>query len=200
MFANQSSEASSSSFFENYSSSANIPGLSSTETISFNNEISSSSWEPYSYGELVDNRDGHVYKTIKIGEQTWMAENLNFEYHNIKAFNPAQILPSLCYNSRDSCAKYGRLYSWSTAMDSATIYGKSGQNCGIWSNDQSVLCFNCNSCKAGLLDNLKSDWKKIAVLNIVFLVFLIIVYSVGCCAFRNNRRDNAYFSGWKSNP
>jgi len=142
VFVNQSSEASSSSFFENYSSSANIPVLSSTETISFNNEISSSSWEPYSYGELVDNRDGHVYKTIKIGEQTWMAENLNFEYHNIKAFNPAQILPSLCYNSRDSCAKYGRLYSWSTAMDSATIYGKSGQNCGIWSNNKEEFCKN----------------------------------------------------------
>jgi hypothetical protein len=23
------------------------------------------------------------------------------------------------------------------------------------------------------------------------------VYSIGCCAFRNNRSENAYFSGWK---
>ncbi|KAJ8751096.1 hypothetical protein K2173_016277 [Erythroxylum novogranatense] len=67
-------------------------------------------------------------------------------------------------------------------------------DCATWENQADVLCFNCNACKAGLLDTIKSDWKKVAVINIVFLVFLIIVYSVGCCAFRNNRRDNAY---WK---
>ena len=147
LFTACSDENPSDGFFENISSKESSSSVvtessSSQESISSVIEISYSSWEPYSYGELVDNRDGHVYKTIKIGEQTWMAENLNFEYHNIKAFNPAQILPSLCYNSRDSCAKYGRLYSWSTAMDSATIYGKSGQNCGIWSNNKEEFCKN----------------------------------------------------------
>ncbi|GER43440.1 senescence-associated protein [Striga asiatica] len=42
-----------------------------------------------------------------------------------------------------------------------------------------------------------TDWKRVVVINIVFLVFLIIVYSVGCCAFRNNREDN---SAWKRYP
>ncbi|OMO79317.1 Tetraspanin [Corchorus olitorius] len=71
-------------------------------------------------------------------------------------------------------------------------------DCNLWSNDINTLCFNCNSCKAGFIDNLKSAWKKVAVVNVVFLVFLIIVYSVGCCAFRNNRRDNHYQQGWKA--
>lgn len=70
----------------------------------------------------------------------------------------------------------------------------SNPDCNTWDNDPAVLCFSCESCKAGLLDNLKSNWKKVAVLNVIFLVFLIIVYSVGCCAFRNNRKDNGYWN------
>lgn len=67
-------------------------------------------------------------------------------------------------------------------------------DCTTWNNDE--LCFNCQSCKAGVLDNLKRNWKKVAVVNIIFLIFLIVVYSIGCCAFRNNREDNAY-PRWK---
>ncbi|MBQ7080311.1 MAG: hypothetical protein IJM92_11775 [Fibrobacter sp.] len=128
----------SSSFFINELSSSEIVISSSS-----NFEASSSSWEPYSYGELIDNRDRHVYKTIKIGDQTWMAENLNFDYHNRMASVLALTLPSLCYNnSRDSCAKYGRLYSWSTAMDSAAVYGQTGIGCGIWRDGLQGSCKN----------------------------------------------------------
>uniref|UniRef100_A0A0D9WSR3 Tetraspanin n=1 Tax=Leersia perrieri TaxID=77586 RepID=A0A0D9WSR3_9ORYZ len=71
-------------------------------------------------------------------------------------------------------------------------------DCTTWSNDQTALCYDCQSCKAGVLANLKNDWKKIAMINIIFLIFLIIVYSVGCCAFRNNRRDNSNaYPAWK---
>ena len=142
VFVSQSSEASSSSFIEDYSSSANITALSS-ETISSKNELSSSSWEPYSYGEVTDKRDRHVYKTIKIGNQTWMAENLNFDYHNRYAQTPALASPSSCYNNEpENCAKYGRLYPWSTIMDSAALFSKTGQSCGVWKNSKVGLCKN----------------------------------------------------------
>ncbi|CAN1228469.1 TET8 [Linum grandiflorum] len=79
-----------------------------------------------------------------------------------------------------------------------TATNSTNPDCAAWDNQPNVLCFNCNSCKAGLLDNLKRDWKRVAIVNIIFLIVLIVVYSVGCCAFRNNRRDNSYSSGWKA--
>ncbi|MBO7383546.1 MAG: hypothetical protein J6U07_02895, partial [Fibrobacter sp.] len=30
------------------------------------------------YGELLDERDGQTYRTVKMGTQWWMTENLNY--------------------------------------------------------------------------------------------------------------------------
>ncbi|KAD5803061.1 hypothetical protein E3N88_14451 [Mikania micrantha] len=65
------------------------------------------------------------------------------------------------------------------------------RDCIRWSNDQEQLCYNCNSCKAGVLASLRKSWRKVSVINIVVLIILVIAYVVACAAFRNNRRmDN----------
>lgn len=65
---------------------------------------------PIDTATLLKGRDGRGYKVVTIGRQTWMAENMADSIANSLADS------SWCYgDSRDSCTKYGRLYSWSVA-------------------------------------------------------------------------------------
>ena len=84
------------------------------------------------YGTLTDDRDGLTYKTVKIGEQWWMAENLNYRYIQQTFEGAEEDSSSYCYyNDPANCAKYGRLYLWSAAMDSAGIIpGNTANGCG----------------------------------------------------------------------
>lgn len=91
------------------------------------------------YGELKDERDGKTYKTVKFGNQWWMAENLNYAD---SAKTPSLKGKSWCYGDEpDNCAKYGRLYTWAAAIDSVALAtdSENPQDCGYMRSSKNIL-------------------------------------------------------------
>lgn len=67
---------------------------------------------------LIDSRDGQHYKTIQIGSQCWMQENLNIGVaRTVLEQKDNDSIEKTCYkNDLDMCGIYGGLYSWREAM------------------------------------------------------------------------------------
>ena len=89
------------------------------------------------YATMTDSRDGKIYKTVTIGDQVWMAENLNYAD---STKTPSLKGKSWCYdNEAANCDVTGRLYTWAAAIDSVKLATDTdnpqdcgyGKNCGL---------------------------------------------------------------------
>lgn len=85
--------------------------------------------DPVEYGTISDN-EGNVYKTVRIGTQNWMAENIKATRYNNGDEIGTTLLPNTDISSEitpkyqwevDNPDTYGRLYTWYTVTDSRGI-------------------------------------------------------------------------------
>ncbi|MBR6123249.1 hypothetical protein IKQ19_06585 [Candidatus Saccharibacteria bacterium] len=86
----------SSSAIETSSNSQEVTGVCKTELE-----------DRCTYGSLYDERDGQTYKTVKIGEQWWMAENLRYN----------DSTQSVCFTDDPNCDVFGRFYNRNGALN-----------------------------------------------------------------------------------
>ena len=102
----------------------------------FNGKTKANFNSSMTYGTVTD-QDGNSYKTITIGTQTWMAENLRTTHYQngdaILTFIDIMVginesKGAYCnynnWSSTDSIATYGRLYNWFAVIDNRDIAPK----------------------------------------------------------------------------
>ncbi len=133
--------------------------------------------------EFCDFRDATLYGYAVIGTQTWMTNNLNFEYNEGTA-------KSYCYeNDPENCKTYGRLYTWDAATKSCpegfhlpseeewktleayvadSLFDGSTESVGYalkstsgWKTDNGLNAFGFNALPAGYYSNMENTFSKV---------------------------------------
>ena len=99
-------------------------------------------------GELYDARDGRVYRTVRIGTQWWMSENLNYGTRINGSLNQTNnsIAEKYCFNNLESsCDTLGALYQWDEMMNYTAVR------------------LNRGICPAGWHVPSDDEWKKLEI-------------------------------------
>jgi len=99
----------------------------------------------FAQNTFTDKRNGKKYKTVKIGEQVWFAQNLNYKTKG-----------GVCYKKDANCQKYGMLYDWETAITACPA----GWHLPSDTEWQTLVNFTGDTEFAGRDLKAKSGWDK----------------------------------------
>ena len=144
--SSEETEESSSSEEDAEESSSSEEVVSSSSEFTFTTKVKpcrNAEIDTCQYGILEDERDGQTYKTVVIGEQTWMAQNLNYDIEDNRRQS--------CYKDEpDFCLRFGKLYSWPGVMDYDKNRCQDAASCSLASNQ--------GICPSGWHVPTRSEW------------------------------------------
>ncbi|MBP5767576.1 MAG: fibrobacter succinogenes major paralogous domain-containing protein [Fibrobacter sp.] len=128
-------------------SSSSLAKLSSS-SVAYLEPCRTDSVDTCEYGILTDERDGQTYKTVKIGEQVWMAENLNYAYTGVPFIYGGITTDSItwCLGDDESSCK--------SRSDSTRWWCFHDDEFCLFTSDSSSWCYNddpANCAKYGRL-------------------------------------------------
>ncbi|KAG0491578.1 hypothetical protein HPP92_004976 [Vanilla planifolia] len=110
--------------------------------------------------------------------------NLPNKYKTLKAYESAELTPieGGCCRPPSQCGYPAINASY---YDLSYHPTSSNRDCKLYKNARNVKCYDCDSCKAGVAQYMKIEWRVVAIFNVVLFVILSAVYFVACCARRN---------------
>jgi len=158
----------------------------------YGNEVSFTTTNNASCGmPFTDTRDGQSYETVLIGEQCWMAENLNIGTRINGGSNQTDngTIEKYCYNNSEAnCDVYGGLYQWNEMMQYITTEGAQGICPAGWHlpSDNELTA---------LTDHVRSEPEYLCNNNTVYIAKALAATTnwnttSGTCAVGNNLSAN----------
>ncbi|XP_039133288.1 LOW QUALITY PROTEIN: tetraspanin-10 [Dioscorea cayenensis subsp. rotundata] len=116
--------------------------------------------------------------------------NLPKRYKTLKAYKSAELSPieAGCCRPPSECGYPAVNASY---YDLSYHPVSSNKDCKTYKNSQNIKCYNCDSCKAGVAQYMKIEWRVVAIFNLILFVILAAVYFVGCCARRNVAQNSS---------
>ncbi|KAI4370066.1 hypothetical protein MLD38_018451 [Melastoma candidum] len=111
-------------------------------------------------------------------------DSLSKKYKNLKQYKSAKLTPieAGCCRPPSDC---GYPAVGTSNYDLSYHPVSPNRDCKLYKNARAVKCYDCDSCKAGVAQYMKIEWRVVAVFNVILFVILSFIYFVGCCARRS---------------
>lgn len=115
--------------------------------------------------------------------------NLSKKYKTLKQYKMAKLTPieAGCCRPPSECGYPAINASY---YDLSFHPTSSNNDCKLYKTSRAIKCYNCKSCKAGVAQYMKTEWRVVAIFNVALFIVLSMIYFVGCCARRNAARKS----------
>ncbi|KAK4431917.1 Tetraspanin-15 [Sesamum alatum] len=97
--------------------------------------------------------------------------------------NPTHLSPieAGCCDPPSICGmEYVSMGYWAKPNGTTTTEGAYDRDCEVWGNDERVLCYDCRSCKRGLVKALEGKWlrvgKFLVVMSLLLMIFHLLLF------------------------